>query len=206
MNTAARPSNRREVILREAASLFAWKGYNGTTIRNIAHACGITEAAIYRHFRGKSDLYEEAVRFKASQHDLSDDIQGFAGEGTIETVLTKVARHILNLADRDPELVRLMFSSHLEDGHCNVTLFIEVRSPYIDFLKQEIASRIEAGELRRIDPFITSRCFVGMVIDCALSSGVWSEVTGVKFDADTVICNNVSIFARGLYALPHDET
>ena len=51
--------NRRAQITTNASSLFAEKGYEGTTMRVIARACGITEAAIYRHFENKSDLYEE---------------------------------------------------------------------------------------------------------------------------------------------------
>lgn len=190
--------NRRQEILRSAASLFARKGFDGTTIRNVAHACGITEAAIYRHFQGKADLYEEVIRFKAAQHDLRTDLEDFAGIGSVETVLTATANHILSLAKRDPELVRLMFSSHLEDAHGSVTLFREVRSPYIEFLMRELEQRIDAGELTRVDPFITSRCFVGMVMDCALSAGAWSEVTGTELKAENVVCNNVPIFARGL--------
>lgn len=190
--------NRRQEILQAAAGLFARKGYDGTTIRNVAQACDITEAAIYRHFRGKADLYEEVIRYKAGQHDLRTELQAFAGIGSVETVLTATANHILSLADGDPELVRLMFSSHLEDAHGSVTLFREVRSPYIEFLTDELEHRIDAGELTRVDPFITSRCFVGMVMDCALSAGAWSEVTGTELKAENVVCNNVPIFARGL--------
>lgn len=198
MARSVQPRNRRQEILQAASSIFARKGYEGATIRTVAKACGITEAAIYRHFEGKADLYEEVIRFKAAQHDLRTDLEGFAHKGSVETVLTATAHHILGLADRDPELVRLMFSSHLEDAQGNVTLFREIRSPYIEFLQTEIRTRIDAGELCDVDPFITSRCFVGMVIDCALSAGVWSEVTGDELKAETVVCNNVPIFARGL--------
>jgi AcrR family transcriptional regulator len=198
MTPRSRSNNRKQEILQEAACLFASKGYDGTTIRNVGNACDITEAAIYRHFTGKADLYEKAVRYKAQQHDLRGELAEHAGLGTIEEALKSVAHHILSLADRDPDLVRFMFSSHLEDGHGNVTLFIEVRSPYIDFVRDEITARIKTGEVREVDPFLTGRCFVGMVIDCALSSGIWSDVTGIQFNADNVVCNNVPIFARGL--------
>jgi len=200
MTARTRSNNRKQEILENAARLFAGKGYDGTTIRNVSNACDITEAAIYRHFTDKADLYEQAVRYKAQQHDLRGELAEMTSRGNIEAVLKFVAHHILSLADRDSDLVRLMFSSHLEDGHGNTTLFIEVRSPYIEFVQSEITNRIDTGELLKVDPFITGRCFVGMVIDCALSSGIWSDVTGVKFDADAVVCNNVPIFARGLCA------
>ena len=62
---------RRQQILLEASALFAEGGYEGTSIRGIAKACGITEAAIYRHYASKAHLYEEVIRAKASQHDIS---------------------------------------------------------------------------------------------------------------------------------------
>ena len=121
---------------------------------------------------------------------------------SLEEVLSAVARRILGLAERDPELVRLMFSSSLEADHATAILFQEIRSPFIRFVESELKRRIAAGEVRRVDPFITARCFVGMVTDCALHSGVWSKLTGAAFDAESVVCNNVPIFARGLMWSP----
>ncbi len=198
MAATARHPNRRLEILEKAAPIFAQHGYEGTAIRSIAMACDITEAAIYRHFEHKADLYGEVIRFKARQHDLRGDLFESVGGRTIEEILTAVAHHILALADRDPELVRLMFSSSLEADHATATLFQEIRAPYIEFLSGQITDRIVTGELRDVEPYITSRCFVGMVMDCALHSGVWSRLTGVAFEAETVVCNNVPIFARGL--------
>jgi hypothetical protein len=73
-----------------------------------------------------------------------------------------------------------------------------VRLPYIEFLTHEIETRVASGELWPVDAFITSRCFVGMVMDCALSASVWNRVAGYDFDAKMVVDNNVPIFARGL--------
>lgn len=202
MTPGKRHPNRKNEILEKAAGIFAKSGYEGAPIRAIARACGITEAAIYRHYSSKSELYDEVIRFKARQHDLRSDLERTVPEGCIETVLSAVAHHILALADKDPELVRLMFSSSFEAEHGTATLFREVRSPYIEFVRGEVEDRMDSGELRNVDPFITARCFVGMVMDCALHAGVWSRLTGDDFDADTVVCNNVPIFARGLMAEP----
>ena len=63
---AARPRGRprdhdstetRERILRAAMQLFAQRGYEGTTNRQIAAACGLTGAAIYHYFTSKAELY-----------------------------------------------------------------------------------------------------------------------------------------------------
>ena len=192
-----KPLNRRDQILDESTRLFSEKGYEGTPIRVIAKACGISEAAIYRHFENKVQLYEAVIRRKAFEHDISDYL-GKHREGDIETVLTTIAQHILSYIETDPQLLRLMFNNSLESGPIAAVLFKEFRLPYIKFLAGELERRMKAGEVRKVDPYITGRCFVGMVVDCALSAGVWPKITEFKFNAGDVVCNNVPIFARGL--------
>lgn len=193
-----RTGNRRSEILSQASRLFAEHGYEGAAIRLIARASGVTEAAIYRHFDSKAHLYEEVIRAKARQHDIQGYLGEFKGQGTMQDILMRVATHILDLAAKDPELVRLTTYSGLEEDQSGSTLFQEIRLPYIEHIRDEIQSRMDSGEVRDVDPFITGRCFVGMVMDCALSASVWAKATGIEFNAETVVCNNVPIFARGL--------
>ena len=49
----------RNRILAEALRLFADKGVEGTSIRDIALAVGIVDAALYRHFRSKDEIVSE---------------------------------------------------------------------------------------------------------------------------------------------------
>lgn len=190
--------NRRAQIITNASRLFAENGYEGTTMRVISRACGVTEAAIYRHFTNKSDLYGEVIRSKVRGHDLQQLLADRRGRGTLEDVLQGISEHILSLVDNDPELIRLMFNNSLESGDLAAILFKEVRLPYIDFLVGELEQRIATGEVRPVDPFITSRCFVGMVMDCALNVSVWTKINDIPFVAKEVVWNNVPIFARGL--------
>jgi AcrR family transcriptional regulator len=191
--------NRRQQILEEATHLFAAKGFEGSSMRTIARACGITEAAIYRHFASKNDLYEQVIIAKAVQHNIAGQLEGFSTDGNIEQVLRAIAEHILAMAKQDPELMRLMVNNSLERGSSVArVLFKEVRLPYINYMSRELTRRVANGEIRAIDPLITSRCFVGMVMDCALNLGVWNRLAGLDIQADDVVCNNVPIFALGL--------
>ncbi|MEP5567656.1 MAG: helix-turn-helix domain-containing protein [Halioglobus sp.] len=51
-------------IMDVAEELFAKRGYDGTSLRQIAEAADIKEPGIYNHFSGKKGLYE-AVLFRA---------------------------------------------------------------------------------------------------------------------------------------------
>jgi len=69
----ARGARRRELLLRAALELFGALGYEGTHTRAIAERTGVTESALFRHFRSKRDLYAAVVeRFAPHQvFDLS---------------------------------------------------------------------------------------------------------------------------------------
>ncbi|WP_373893974.1 TetR/AcrR family transcriptional regulator [Virgibacillus natechei] len=47
----------RETIIQAALSLFASRGYDGTTLAHIAGAVGIQKPSLYNHFSGKDELY-----------------------------------------------------------------------------------------------------------------------------------------------------
>ncbi|WP_024859234.1 TetR/AcrR family transcriptional regulator [Ruminococcus albus] len=49
--------NTRERILAAALDLFSVKGYDGTTIDDIAARVGIKGPSIYKYLKGKADLF-----------------------------------------------------------------------------------------------------------------------------------------------------
>jgi AcrR family transcriptional regulator len=54
-------SARREEILKVAAALFAAKGFEETTIREIGDAAGILSGSLYHHFQTKEEMLHELV-------------------------------------------------------------------------------------------------------------------------------------------------
>ena len=53
----------KEDILEKTAPLFASEGYDATSMRDLAKACGITPAALYHHFADKEQLYLEVLEY-----------------------------------------------------------------------------------------------------------------------------------------------
>ena len=60
----------QERLLDTAAELFAKRGYAGVSMRDIASAVGITQAAIYHHFSNKDALYVAAVTWLFEKNTL----------------------------------------------------------------------------------------------------------------------------------------
>jgi TetR/AcrR family transcriptional regulator, cholesterol catabolism regulator len=54
-------SARRTELTRQAARLFAEKGYHGTSIGEIAEALGVQKGSLYAHIRSKQDLLYETM-------------------------------------------------------------------------------------------------------------------------------------------------
>lgn len=54
-----KPDTKRPVIIRAATSLFAKRGVDATSMREIANAAGVREAAIYRYFASKDEMSRE---------------------------------------------------------------------------------------------------------------------------------------------------
>ncbi|MBA3717399.1 MAG: helix-turn-helix transcriptional regulator, partial [Actinobacteria bacterium] len=55
-------ATRRSELIREAARLFAERGYHGTSIGDLAEALGVQKATLYAHIESKQDLLYETMR------------------------------------------------------------------------------------------------------------------------------------------------
>jgi TetR/AcrR family transcriptional regulator, cholesterol catabolism regulator len=76
--------SRRSELLAIAARLFAARGYNQTTVRDIADEAGILSGSLYHHFSSKEAMLDEIMR--AFMGDLLDRFQTIAdGDGTPST-------------------------------------------------------------------------------------------------------------------------
>ncbi|MDQ3827041.1 MAG: TetR/AcrR family transcriptional regulator, partial [Actinomycetota bacterium] len=56
-----RRTDTREQIRKLALELFAERGYDGTSLREIADHLGITKAAVYYHFKTKEEILASLV-------------------------------------------------------------------------------------------------------------------------------------------------
>jgi AcrR family transcriptional regulator len=66
---------RREELSRQAARLFAQKGYHGTSVGDLAEALGVQKGSLYAHIEGKEDLLYETMRSGAAAfHSGLDEI------------------------------------------------------------------------------------------------------------------------------------
>jgi len=94
------PQDRREVILREAAKLFARQGVTATTVREIADAAGILSGSLYHHFTSKDEIVDAVLStFLHELRDRYDEVLDSGGDpadrlrGLVQVSLETVAAH-----------------------------------------------------------------------------------------------------------------
>jgi AcrR family transcriptional regulator len=73
-------SARRSQLTREAARLFAEKGYHGTSIGDLAKSMGVQKGSLYAHISSKQDLLYETMlegarAFHAGLNAIDDDLR-----------------------------------------------------------------------------------------------------------------------------------
>jgi AcrR family transcriptional regulator len=72
-------SSRRSELTRQAARLFAEKGYHGTSVGDLAEAMGVQKGSLYAHISSKADLLWEVARdgaaaFHTGLDTVDDDL------------------------------------------------------------------------------------------------------------------------------------
>ncbi len=198
MDMSKPPQNRAEQIVVEATELFSRDGYRKVTTKRLAKACGITEAALYRHFGSKEDIYLAVLDSVESRLADQSVFDGLKDVDDVETLLTEMANHILTWYREHADLCRLLLYSALEGHDKAKHVFDVVRGKYIKFLIKSLDRLHAAGDVVEKNNEITARCFVGMVFDCALGFSLWKGMQGRVHDPAKIIANNVPIYVYGL--------
>ncbi len=113
--------NLREDLLDAALAELREKGSGAFSIRNVASRCGVSHNAPYRHFDSKERLLDELARegFSGLVKALERSVRPAAGQsrgGRAADRLVALLRAYLGFAEKNPELVDLMFSSEASIG------------------------------------------------------------------------------------------
>jgi AcrR family transcriptional regulator len=147
-------AERSDAILREAAQLFAARGYSGVSLEDIGTAVGVSGPAVYRHFAGKQALLG-AVLVKVSQDLVSGGTRVSASADSDEERMRLLIRFHVDFALGNAEVIRVQDRdvAHLaEDDRAEVRrlqrayidLWIAALAPLIGAAEDELRLRVQA--------------------------------------------------------------
>jgi AcrR family transcriptional regulator len=186
---------RQASIITAAASLFAAKGFQGTTTREIAKTAGISEALVFKHFPTKRALYAAILAEKAHFSELLEAAEEAAKKKDDARLFTLLAGYRIRKG-ADPTLLRLLLFSALEKHELSEMFFRKQYRVFYDFLAGYIRRRIDDGEFRAVDPLLAARAFFGIIVHHRLLHDIFGIPMHRSYE-DTV-AEYVNVFLRGL--------
>jgi AcrR family transcriptional regulator len=175
-------AERREQLIGVARELFAERGYEATSIEEIAERAGVSKPVVYEHFGGKEAMY--TLIADREVRALVDRIKDALSPGHPRRTIVRAVE---------------AFLSYVEDEKAGFGIL--VRDPpagtggaALPSVLDEVAQAVEAllltelkmrGYSRKMAP-ILARCLVGMI---ALPGQWWSVAGGARrrYVADQIV-------------------
>jgi AcrR family transcriptional regulator len=192
-NGAAVVEDRPGQLVEIACRLFATRGYEGTSLRDIAEEAQITKAALYYHFPNKEALYQKIVIDKLRA--LLDRVGAAVVRAT--TATEKVRAFMLTSAAVYAEAPHAWtagsnaFWSGM--GRDSRAATVSSRDKYESLLRGCIAEGVASGEFREVDPAIAGR----LLLSAMNQLSRWHAPKG-RLSPTDVIEQYLDIVLRGL--------
>lgn len=189
---------RREQLLGVSRRLFADKGYEGTTVEEIAAKAGVSKPVVYEHFGGKEGMY--AVVVDREIQSLLDAITGALGKRVNARILLEQATlALLDYIESSPEGFRILVrdSPTGQSTGSFASLISDVASQVEHLLGAEFKTR-------GLDPK-TAPIYAQMLVGMAALTGQW-WLDSPKFKKADVAAHLVNLAWNGLTGLEQKPT
>ncbi len=196
-NHRSSAQERQAGIIGAASSLFAAKGFKGTTTREIARTAGISEALVFKYFPTKRALYAAILAEKAPVSQLLASVEEAAAKRDDARVFTLIAGYRIRRGT-DPTLLRLLLFSALEGHELSDMFFRHQHRMFYDYLAGYIGRRIRDGVFRRVDPLLAARAFMGMLVYHRLLHEIF--LVPAHRSPEEAVAAYVTLFLDGLRA------
>ncbi|MBW4574325.1 MAG: TetR/AcrR family transcriptional regulator [Aphanothece sp. CMT-3BRIN-NPC111] len=192
--------SRRQQIIDGALQVFASKGFEKATNKDIASASSIgSPGLIYHYFKDKSDLFRQVVEQRLPVLQLltkSEEMMALAPEDA----LTLFASTFLKVVDNPTSvaLVKLMLGEAIRQPL--VAQMVNTIGPGrgFAFLTRYLAQQMDVGVLRPMDPGAAARCFIGPLLAFVITREVFPQPDTSTLSAETMVKTVVEVFLRGM--------
>ena len=166
---------RRTQLLDVGRSIFAEKGFDATSIEEVAARAGVTKPVVYEHFGGKEGLY--AVVVDREMERLLAGVTGALSGGDARELLEQAALAFLVYIEEQPDGFRILVrdSPVASSSGTFASLISDIASQVEHILGREFKTR---GYDAKLAPMY-SQALVGMV---ALTGQWWLDARKPKRD------------------------
>ena len=153
----------RHRLILEATRLFVERGFDGTSMREIADACGVTKAALYYHYPSKSDLLLDIV------HTYLDTMaaaitRGRDSDPAPAQQLRAIVAELFALPPGDRAVIRLAMHDlrHLPEAD-KAGFGVSYQERFLQPLADVVRAGSASGEFEPRDPMTVVWIILGML-------------------------------------------
>ena len=164
-------------ILKAAQKLFARRGYDGTTTRDLAQEAGVAEGTLFRHFENKKAILIE-VATQGWIEILTDLLTELSEMGSYKAIAQVMRRRMLNL-HQNADLLKVCFMEAQFHPDLRDRIQTEVIVKMTDVAEAFFQTAMDQGIYRRMNPRLVAQVFLGMF-------------TVAGFSRDTIMPDNAS--------------
>lgn len=183
-----RARNARPKIERAALKLFVGEGIDGATTRDIAEQAGVSEGALYRHYKGKDEL--ALTLFMETHNRLGQMVlEAAQTEGGLDEKVRAIVTAYCTLADED----WLLFSFHLVSIHRFLPYDTKRDDDPTTITENIVRTLIASGEIPDGDPSLLAAMALGVVLQAGQNKA-YSRLPG-PFSA------HIEAFTRAIIAV-----
>lgn len=153
---------KRERILEEAVKLFYERGFNGTTLDDIAAELGVTKPFIYTHFRSKVELLAALCR-PTIELSLAAVQSAAEGSGTPTERLHRGIVDFTHVILSRQANIAIYFREEKNLSKESLDDINTLRKQFDRLLSQLLREGVAAGEFHVADVDLTSLAIGGMI-------------------------------------------
>ena len=138
---SANESTTRSTIFRAAAKLFAEKGYNGVSMREISEQSRVTKPTIYYYFGNKEGIYKALIREGLDYH--KEEMRRIAALKTpVRQKLVELLKRTFQISLKHPELTKFVLKLFIPYENLP---FLKSYSPETTIHKKILVDLIQEG-------------------------------------------------------------
>ncbi len=154
-------------VLKAAQRLFAHRGYAGTTTRDLAHASGIAEGTLFRHFENKKAILVDVVT-QGWVELLTDLLTELSEMGSYKAIEQVMRRRMLNM-HKNADMMRVCFMEAQFHPDLRDRIQAEVIEKMADVAEAFFQTAMDRGIYRKMSPRIVAKVFLGMFMVAGFS-------------------------------------
>ena len=192
------PANARlRGILESAARVICQRGFEATSMQEIAQACGLTKAGLYHHVRTKDalllaimhygmDLFEEVVLERVA--GIADPL------ARLRATMTRNVELVTQGSSKEVTIILHEHQTLTGEAQREIN---ERKKRYVRFLEGALREAIARGQIRPVDPTLAAFSLLGTV----LWTYKWYRPDG-RLSAQALADGMIELFFEGLLPRP----